>query len=384
MYKIVFLLVLLHVFSCSSVKENSGSVTLIKTESVKLPLDSGVVPQSKAIFYLENEPDKNLVGYLNLKTVSSNAVNEIVVFDLDNACIHKRIQLDREGEDGVGKVRGFWFHNRDSIFITSLGDKKVYLVNDAGKVMDKFPYHVTTDGMETGAPFYSRSHINTPLVIIDSKIYLTNYLIGNYFYYDVIEFENQRLCLEIDMKTKAVKFMPLTCPKGYWDETNHYEPTCARVFDGKRFIYLWRYFDKILVTTDHVKGQYVPIQSKYIGRFTERSAPTDLTQHQKRLLESGAFYNLAYDHFNEVYYVFVYPGIEVDTSMDLMKTWDNLPVFSILILDKDFNIMDEILMPEKFYYLDNFLSRKKGYTSLGITRTIRILMKIFYGLTYFN
>jgi hypothetical protein len=353
MHKTFFLLVLLIFLSCSSKRENSGGYTLHKTESIKLPLDSGMVPQSKAIFYLENESDKNLMGYLN-------AGNEIMVFDLDNLRVHEKIRLAKEGENGVGTVRGFWYKNADSIFITSEGDKKIYLINNGGKVIDKFPYHVTTDGMETGATFYSRSHINTPLVIKGSKIYLTNYLLGNYGFYDVSKFENQRLCIEIDIKTKAVQLLPLGYPRGYWDGTNYYEPSFARVFDGKRFVYLWRYFEKILVTTNHLKGTYVPIHSKYIGKFTERPLPTDLNEHMKRLLKSGAFYNFTYDRFNEVYYIFVYPGVDVDSSMDLFKLWGNLPVFSVLILNSDFDVIGETLMPEKIYFIDNFFVGKKG------------------------
>jgi hypothetical protein len=353
------LFVLFVTVSCTTRKDYSAGYvlsdgyTLRKTESIKIPVDSSIVPKSKAIFYLENEIDQNLIGFLNRG-------NEIVIFDLDRLCVHKKIKLAREGAHGVGTVRGFWYHNLDSIFITSEGDKKIYLVNKSGEVIDRFPYHVTWDGMETGATFYSRSHINTPLVIKDSKIYLTNYLLGNYGMYDINKFENQRLCIEVDLKTKIVKLLPLTYPKGYWDGVNYYEPSFARVFDGKRFVYLWRYFDRILVTTDHFKGEYVPIQSKYIGRITKRPLPTDLTEHMKRLLESGAFYNLIFDHFNEVYYIFVYPGIKVDSSVDLFRSWDNLPVFSVLILDHNFNRIGEILMPEKTYYLDNFFVGKKG------------------------
>ncbi len=351
---IAVLMSMLALITCTQKKQHLASKYILQTTNeVILPIDEGTLPYTKAMFSFR-EGGIDYLGYLN------QGRNEILIFDLDNQTVHKKISLEQEGENGVGSVRGFMYFTKDSIFITSNSDKRLYLVNDSGRVIDKFSYRKTSDDKDTGVAFYSRTNINTPLIKVGSKVYLTNYIPGNFANLTQQHLNKLSVCTELDLHSGDVNLLAMSFPDDYWSDGSRHEPSYARIFDGERFVYLWRYYDNLLVTTDHETIEKFPMSSYYFNKIAHKPLHNDLQLHIKHLLESPSFFNVIYDEYRKLYYVFAYPGIEVEKGEDVMKLWQFLPVFSVIIFDRDFQKIGETKMPKNTYHIENYFVTEKG------------------------
>ena len=72
-----------------------------------------------------------------------------------------------------------------------------------------------------------------------------------------------------------------------------------------------------------------------------------------------------YDPYREVYYRFAYPKTELDDKINWMgKSVYGRKKFSVIILDKDFQIIGETLFPEAIYNpYASFVSKEGLYIS---------------------
>jgi hypothetical protein len=347
---ILFILLILALSCKQEPRKVNEVVTLKKYEQYTIPIDSSTLPQTKALFsFVENS--KNFIGYLNK--------NEILIFNLENRRLTKRILLEKEGVNGLGIVRGFWYLNKDSIFITSSGNKNIFLINDSGEVINKYAYAKTYNNETTGVTFYSRSNINTPLIKIGSKLYLTNYVLGNYNTLSQDDLSAYPVCVELNIETGESQFLPMKFPDDLWIKGKQ-EPSFARIFNGQEFIDSWRYYDKILVTRNHKDVSKKTVKSSSFDRLKPKPSFIDLFEYVKYLVESPAYLNIIYDEFNDLYYMFFYPGIEIEAGQDVMKLWDNLPVFSVIILNSQFEKVGEVEMPRNTYFIENYFVTEKG------------------------
>ena len=57
-----------------------------------------------------------------------------------------KIDLDIEGDNGVGFFLGYYIDSLDSIYLTSLQLPEIYSVNKEGKINKKFYYGKSKDG----------------------------------------------------------------------------------------------------------------------------------------------------------------------------------------------------------------------------------------------
>jgi hypothetical protein len=74
--------------------------------------------------------------------------------------------------------------------------------------------------------------------------------------------------------------------------------------------------------------------------------------------------NTLYDKYRDVYYRFAYPGVDISqyANYNLQDLYmSGLPKFSVIILDKNFNIIGESLFPENTYNPQVAFIHKDGY-----------------------
>ncbi|GAH75481.1 unnamed protein product, partial [marine sediment metagenome] len=72
------------------------------------------------------------------------------------------------------------------------------------------------------------------------------------------------------------------------------------------------------------------------------------------------YINFYYDKYRNVFYRFVTPGIEVDKSDNIRDLIEYKPVFSIMILDADLQVIGEELMPRDKYNSSMAFVGKEG------------------------
>ncbi len=161
----------------------------------------------------------------------------------------------------------------------------------------------------------------------------------------------------------------MTFPKNYWPEGEVREPSYTRIFDGKRFIYLWRYYDQLLVSSDHNSVSLFPITSNYFDEFGKHPPAEEMEGGLRKVVLSGGYFNIIFDRFREVYYIFAYHGREIDSRNTVEELMDMVKYpsqFSIVILNKDLTKVGEVLLEKNKYYMENFFVGREGlYLSLN-------------------
>jgi hypothetical protein len=339
-------------FFCGPTNHSRQNYALKKAGTLWLPADSSIAPQTSALFKFD-ENGREYLSYLN------EANNEIIIFDLNRRKIQQRIKCDREGPNGVGRIGGFFYLNKDTIIINPIGVKKLYFINNRAEIFDRFDYTRTTDGKPTGAAHYSTTVVHTPLIRLGEQLYLTNFPDGNYSFLSQQVILDHPLGKVINIKTKQVDFTVVKYP----DIWNKYKcsPTYSCIYDGMNFVYLLRYYDQILITADHLSIKTVKLSSKYFDQFRRvRIPPESIESNLWELVHSPCFLNIIYDQYRKFYYIFAYPGIETDPSMDVFRVWKDLPLFSVIILNNEFIKVGEQMMPSNTYNVKNFFVSREG------------------------
>ena len=104
------------------------------------------------------------------------------------------------------------------------------------------------------------------------------------------------------------------------------------------------------------------LKSKHITKdfSTKKKKPGSIAESMKMFAENPEYRVLIYDKYRNVYYRFAYPGIEVKPDDDVFKLGEFRRVFSVMIIDKDFNLIGETLMPENTYNVNMFFVNEAG------------------------
>ena len=133
----------------------------------------------------------------------------------------------------------------------------------------------------------------------------------------------------------------------------------SRCFNGDKFIYSFFYEADVFITSiDHNIVERVNVKSNYIDRVV---MPNDYNGTLKSMCENPNYGNLLYDKYRDVYYRVCYLKTEIDNRENYMELWDfGRKIFSIIILDKNFNIIGETVFPEYTYNPNLMYIDEKG------------------------
>ncbi|MDR0795647.1 MAG: DUF4221 domain-containing protein [Tannerella sp.] len=334
-------LFILFLFSCGGNNAGEDSVTLIKSEkTLSFQLDSETKSVILALFPYTDPDGKEYLTFQNARK------NEILFYEMNTGKFLYKIKPYLEGPDGVGRLLGYHIKDLNTIYLTNRDRKPVFVVIDStAAVKERINYGKDVNGMGLRS-YASMSSIYQPIIEYDNKLYHT---VG------LSRFaEPNPATFTFDLNTKEIKALPFehpVFPVSYKkDRLAGLEEEFSRCFDGTHFIYSYHFDESIYVTTpDHLSARKIPVKSRYVREveFTELlpSGPTF-----KSDLESSHYGNLYFDPYRDVYYRLAYPKNEVEETgyfIDLLNY--GRKVFSIIILNRDFQIIGETLFPEYIY-----------------------------------
>ena len=343
------LLLFLSLFSCNDTKIGKPLVELIKTEkTLSFPLDSETKTLIVSLFPYT---DSDGTEYLTFQNERKNA---ILFYKMNTGKFLYKIKPAMEGPDGIGQLFGYHIKDLNNIYLTGFRSE-VILIDSAAKVKERINFKTTSDGLMVTRG-NSTSIIYTPIIILDNKIYLA---IRNNRWA-----ERSYVSMTIDIDTKKLDFLPFEYPvfpvssdKSKAGSIEHYFSRC---FDGSNFIYSFHYDEDIYVTTpDHKSVRKIPIKSQYVRKVEfEELMPYNTMKAQVEVAHYG---NLYYDRYRDVYYRVAFPRNEVDANDNFIELWNyGRKVFSIMILDRDFQIIGETLFPEYVYNPTVMFIREDG------------------------
>ncbi len=325
------------------------SKSLVKSGSIKIPLDLETSFYAENIQYID---DEQLLITLPL---SSNTLNVYDLSEVDHKLVRK-IKLQTEGPDSVkGEVGGFYYHNKDSIFVLSKFTFEVFQVNDEGKVKNRYPLLKEFDPklpVPLGSTF-------SPIKYINGKLYIScvapeEQVQGTY--------ENS--FLEYDIEKKQTFFRGINPDKlnnGNWEGI-------ARLYydynsNNDTFILAFSISDEILqlklpseINTYNVKSDY--INSEDAKPFsTDFKRAVDYIERGKYSFSTPKYWGILSDWSNGYYYRI---GIQPNTYADFSK--GIFPNTIIIAMDDTFNkILEHEMNPTTYQYDMSFVGKKGLY-----------------------
>ena len=273
---------------------------------------------------------------------------QLLFYDLNKEDFLFKIKLEREGPNGIPGSGGYFIEDFNNIYITCSMTPFLYKIDTTGTLIQKIRYGKTDSGYEI-IPHRSWSFQYTPLVFIDSKLYLLQHP------WQRNPLSTTPLCVVIDTVNQLQYELPYPYPRLVKDN----EPTSggvvinsSRIFNGKEFVYSFFFDENILIANvDHQEARKYQIKSKYINKVRiEKRIFNEQYERAKYNYGVACYGNLIHDPYRNIYYRFAYPSVELENGPDYVGlTALGRKKFSIIILDENFNVIGETLFPEWVY-----------------------------------
>lgn len=349
------LLLLICLYSCSSPQKDS-CVLVPSSDSLVFELN----PQtSMFIKKLSLYTDENGREFL---TFQNNVEPEILWYDLASQKYVKTIKLEKEGNNGVGVFCGYQIYSENEIYIPEMMQTVIDVVNSRGEIIRKIKYEKTSSGKPT-IPFVSPSFPYKPIYILNKKLYISQS--PNRALNDVLA--NSPVTLILDTINNSVREFDIRFPKVVSEEalrgnTLGVEFNYSMCYNGKEFVYSFFFDEDISIVS--LEGKIlnkVKAKSRYLEKlYDEMKAPADMSELVETICKIPMYGNLIYDEYRKVYYRFVYPETELEND-NFMDIWQlGRSKFSVMILDENFNVLGETLLPENTYASNLFFIREDG------------------------
>lgn len=273
--------------------------------------------------------------------------------------------LEREGSNGVGKTLGYYIKNLDEIFVTSLLLPILYKVDGDARLLDKIDLRNCTDFPITTFPATSFNH--RPILFIGDRMYLEQHFNRRLGKDDYLSKSPLALLFDTLSHTVAAsdfKYPPIRKEMDYFEgKTVGVELNFSHECDGKRILYSFGSDEQIYeVSLEGQLRRKIPAKSRYVGDVSQLNIPpANMKAALRKMSEVPLYGNLIYDKYRDVYYRVAYPETEVDPSLDGGDLWQfGRSRFSVMILDKDLQVIGETLLPDNIYISTLMFIREDG------------------------
>ena len=319
-------------------------------EKLSINIDSRTINRSICMIPYVAPDSSEYLFYLNGRG------NDIYIFNLDSAKLIKTISLASDGPNGVGSmVRGFEVLNMDSLYITSAMIKKLFLVNSEGELLHKIDYSKYKQDYPILAG-NTWTFGNARIGFQDGLIYLPFYTGYDENHYKNIVVDDIRTIAVLDTCNKIASTLNFSYPKDFWEDKFH--PLFFGFFIYKNMFFInYRYDSRIMISKDSENWDAYEIKSKFID--VKQVVPPEKGM-------GGNYARLVADPFRDIFYRFVLHE-QINFRDRVITDLARYPKkFSIIILDKDLNIIGETLFPEDKYDANGYFITKEGlYLSLS-------------------
>lgn len=269
---------------------------------------------------------------------------QLLFYNKANGKLVKRITMPLEGPESIHRFIGFRFKNINEIYLTETDAEAINIINSDGKLLKRL-IGKTTDNKTIQFKF-------DVFQIVGDSIYFGLYV--NHKNPSHIRLQESPMCAILNTQTNLFQTLPFTYYHLVQEENKDFISIPFKLnFNGEEFIYSFINMEDIYVTDiQHKKVRKIKVKSKYLPSLEfevpkRSNVETDL--YWKKI-KKGSYGPFLYDPYRNLYYRIAFPPMEFEKDInasELMKF--GLHYFSIMILNKDFQILDEILMPKDTY-----------------------------------
>lgn len=284
---------------------------------------------------------------------------DILFYDIDKEKLVKKVKYETEGNNGVGRIYSFSVTDFNHIYIADTNEPILYITDTTGIVKSKIKYEFSNNDIPL-VPAFFHTITYSPFYKWGDSIYIPQSLNPQ------IGAKKSPVGVLLNNSTGEIVSVPLNYQflDGMTEKPSSTGGAkVSTCFDGKSFVYSFETLDSVYKISKNLKTteRYIA-KSRYISRpKIEIVSNSDVNLIIKRKCELPAYGNLIYDKFREVYYRFVFVEAEFENNEDYMEIYHNgRKQFSIMILDKEMNVVGETLFPEYTYNAYLFFVRKDG------------------------
>lgn len=343
------------IISCTTKEKTSDSYGLFPKETyLSFPIDEDTrLPKFCLWSFTDNQND-----YIAF----DNQGDEILFYDIKTQHLVKKVKYEREGANGIVEINSFYVEDFDHIYIPSL-QGGIFVTDTTAKIKQKIDFSQLKGELPL-VRFLSTTISHSPICTVDDKLYIpqpVNPLLGGDF------LPNSPVGALLDTISETKKTTPVTYLSHVPTSNIHSYVRGVIVsycYDGEKFVYSFDTESSVVtLLADFSKRQSYKAKSKYINKVEiEPLKGMDLNLALKKNCEIAGYGNIVYDKYRKVYYRFAYPDVELDKDesnyMDILH-WGRKQ-FSIIILDKDLNVIGETLFPEYTYNSHLFFIAEDG------------------------
>lgn len=352
-YYIFLFLITTLLQSCSSgSKEVTTPQELVSDgELVSLPLDDQTSNVGDGLVPFQDEN-----GSWLFKVSMGN--NEIQLYNLDSKSLEKKIIFENEGPEGVPNISGIHVQRMDSIFLFGYPLYNLQLTDTSGAIKVNYNYEPPFNYL---AAFVHNAHYNYTPILRGNKLLVNTKFEGDLRTIPDDTLATKSFSYTIDLENSEVNLLPITWPAGY-NASGSKLLEFSMASDGEHLVYsLVADHDLYVSDLDGKFLKTVAAKSKYIDQsFPSFNEATDRFKTMKYVYASDRYERLLYDEYRGVFYRFVFPKVEVQNEEEINQLRRFPRKFSVMILDKDLNVLGETLMPENTYYPNNSFVGKEG------------------------
>jgi hypothetical protein len=362
-HKFTFLLFVLYLFfvHCFFVEKEKLPNNSLKT-SYSLKKFPFSITCSDSIYYKEfsyrNYTDSTILILYNYN------LSSIDIFNTRDSQLLKRINY----KDFVNKennVEGLYYHNKDSIFVFQSQVLSIININGDRILLDSINQQeesqMTLSNIGDATPIYYDSNNHT--------LNIPQYCSGCTFHES--KYYKEPIQVGFNILTKQYKEYPITYPKLYWDAYYGFAKHSHRVvrdsndiftFSSDPNIYIFnRYSNEIKVKNARSKYHTTEIEC------LDLKYKNDSNKKLKHLALSAAYLRLFWDPYKKLYYRFFSKNQAEKNSDGSYNSYRDKSV-CLMVLDSDFNIIDEIELERyKYLYHKSFVSEKGFHISINPT-----------------
>ena len=306
--------------------------------------------------------DNSFIGdYLDYQTIERNDTNFLVginardhaldIINLTTKTSENQIYFQSEGPDGIeGAIDGFFYHNKDTIFILSIDENSIHLMNDRAQKIDEFNFDQLPlpDGFSNYDVYADQGLMNDPYYNSEDKtlqFYTYRWVNPSEDNYDYKAFASYSIV------NRAFKTIYGNYPDNYKKGINYSlynDPGLLTVGDTS---YVYFGTSSKILCYDNVNGKLLSIGNysceHWPGEPQSLPRNADFQQGQDWLTSTAAYIFLLYDEDRNLFYRLMKHSQPVTNSANLFNPrWSGK--WCIDIFDKSLNPIGHSEIPSKW------------------------------------
>lgn len=357
----------------------NNSYQLVSKDTKSFSLDSMTAPRPIYIQLL-----KNANGEDSILTFLNQYNNSIYFYNYRSNCFLYNIALNKDDNNKFNRIGGYYYKNRDSIYVYDMAEVKLYLTDTDGTMRQPIQLHDENPDWPLYFPQYMLNTVN-PIVENKGKLLMT----GQYFPSIPMSIINKfRFSSYIDLKTNQVEYHS-TYPKELYGLGANWEGGISTAVysvlsPDNKVIHSYPISHNLYISEWNGEADSITYGGSNVARTISSIDRKETARTPNELIlahyiQQNLYGAVLYDSYRKLYYRFLLQGIP-NACLNTLK--EEKPI-SIIIMDDKFNYLGESIIGtgKELNWKNSFITSEGlniEYIDNNDTEENYLTFKIFY------